>query len=163
MCFTTIYNLDHSTAYFVNRTWSRPLSTGTYPSPKACAVMVLHPRQDCLLLFGGWTHPRSVSKYCCASNFKLHKLNYNLIIIKLKHYLILRYLDLILLNFPQSVPPPSVVETVQRAPPLRHLRSPLDARRPILRREASSHGRPLRHRPQQVITLINRSGLSNVS
>ena len=50
--FNDLWRLD-----LTDRTWSRPLSTGTYPSPKACAVMVLHPRQDCLLLFGGWTHP----------------------------------------------------------------------------------------------------------
>ena len=38
-----------------SRTWQRPLSTGTYPSPKACASLVI--QDDSLILFGGWTHP----------------------------------------------------------------------------------------------------------
>ena len=49
-----------------NRTWRRPLSTGTYPSPKACASLVLH--QDTLILFGGWTHP---SLYPLHQSWKL--------------------------------------------------------------------------------------------
>ena len=60
--FFSCSQIKHHLNYFVDRTWSRPLSTGTYPSPKACSVMVLHPRHNCLLLFGGWTHPRSVRK-----------------------------------------------------------------------------------------------------
>ncbi len=50
--FNDLWRLDLTT-----RTWSRPMSTGTYPSPKACAVMVLHESSNSLLLFGGWTHP----------------------------------------------------------------------------------------------------------
>ena len=68
--FNDLWRMDLTT-----RTWERPLATGTYPSPKvslilnisrtiftlidiqACAVMVLHEPSNCLLLFGGWTHP----------------------------------------------------------------------------------------------------------
>ncbi|XP_063849424.1 F-box only protein 42-like [Scylla paramamosain] len=35
--------------------WTRLLTTGTYPSPKAYASMVTW--NKCLVLFGGWTHP----------------------------------------------------------------------------------------------------------
>lgn len=35
--------------------WVRPLATGTYPSPKACASLVVY--NDSLILFGGWSHP----------------------------------------------------------------------------------------------------------
>lgn len=35
--------------------WSRPLATGTYPSPKGSASMVAW--QDKLVLFGGWRYP----------------------------------------------------------------------------------------------------------
>lgn len=35
--------------------WTRLLTTGTYPSPKAYASMVTW--NNCLVLFGGWTHP----------------------------------------------------------------------------------------------------------
>ena len=49
-----------------NRTWRRPLSTGTYPSPKACASLVLH--NNTLILFGGWTHP---SLYPLHQSWKL--------------------------------------------------------------------------------------------
>lgn len=38
------------------RTWSRPMATGNYPSPKACATLV-KAETNKLLLFGGWTHP----------------------------------------------------------------------------------------------------------
>ncbi|XP_055953761.1 F-box only protein 42-like isoform X2 [Argiope bruennichi] len=37
-----------------SRCWIRPLATGTYPPPKACATLVSH--SDNLVLFGGWTH-----------------------------------------------------------------------------------------------------------
>lgn len=37
------------------RQWVRPLATGNYPSPKACASMVVY--KDSLVLFGGWSHP----------------------------------------------------------------------------------------------------------
>jgi F-box protein 42 len=48
------------------RTWARPLSVGAYPSPKACATLVLH--RNCLVLFGGWTHP---SLYPLHQSWKL--------------------------------------------------------------------------------------------
>ena len=31
------------------------LHTGTYPSPKACASLVVY--KESLILFGGWSHP----------------------------------------------------------------------------------------------------------
>ena len=49
-----------------SRTWQRPLSTGTYPSPKACASLVIHDQR--LILFGGWTHP---SLYPLHQSWKL--------------------------------------------------------------------------------------------
>ena len=49
-----------------SRTWQRPLSTGTYPSPKACASMLIHDQK--LILFGGWTHP---SLYPLHQSWKL--------------------------------------------------------------------------------------------
>ena len=49
-----------------SRTWQRPLSTGTYPSPKACASLVIH--EERLVLFGGWTHP---SLYPLHQSWKL--------------------------------------------------------------------------------------------
>ena len=48
--FNDLWRLD-----LTSRTWQRPLSTGTYPSPKACSVLVKH--RSKLILFGGWTHP----------------------------------------------------------------------------------------------------------
>uniref|UniRef100_T1JLR5 F-box domain-containing protein n=1 Tax=Strigamia maritima TaxID=126957 RepID=T1JLR5_STRMM len=48
--FNDLWRLD-----LANREWIRPLATGTYPSPKACATMVVY--DDNLVLFGGWTHP----------------------------------------------------------------------------------------------------------
>jgi F-box protein 42 len=39
---------------------------GTYPSPKACSSLVVY--EDCLLLFGGWTHP---SPYPLHQSWKL--------------------------------------------------------------------------------------------
>lgn len=47
--FNDLWRLDLGT-----RTWIRPLATGTYPPPKACASMVCY--SDSLILFGGWTH-----------------------------------------------------------------------------------------------------------
>lgn len=47
--FNDLWRLDLAT-----RTWIRPLATGTYPPPKACATLVCH--EDNLILFGGWTH-----------------------------------------------------------------------------------------------------------
>lgn len=48
--FNDLWRLD-----LASRRWIRPLSMGTYPSPKACATMVSY--KDMLILFGGWTHP----------------------------------------------------------------------------------------------------------
>lgn len=42
------YDLD-------TRQWHRPLSTGVYPTPKACATLAAH--GDRLIVFGGWRHP----------------------------------------------------------------------------------------------------------
>ncbi|KAG8197516.1 hypothetical protein JTE90_007254 [Oedothorax gibbosus] len=47
--FNDLWRLDLGT-----RCWIRPLATGTYPPPKACATLVGH--SDNLILFGGWTH-----------------------------------------------------------------------------------------------------------
>ncbi|KAH9513582.1 F-box only protein 42 [Bulinus truncatus] len=38
-----------------SRQWIRPVAMGTYPSPKACATMVVY--RGNLVLFGGWSHP----------------------------------------------------------------------------------------------------------
>ena len=59
--FNDLWELSLST-----RTWRRPLSMGAYPSPKACASMVRF--GDCLVLFGGWTHP---SLYPLHQSWKL--------------------------------------------------------------------------------------------
>ena len=59
--FNDLWELNLST-----RTWRRPLSMGTYPSPKACASMVKW--EDKLILFGGWTHP---SLYPLHQSWKL--------------------------------------------------------------------------------------------
>jgi F-box protein 42 len=48
--FNDLWRLDLTT-----RRWYRPLATGTYPSPKACSVLVKYGKK--LILFGGWTHP----------------------------------------------------------------------------------------------------------
>lgn len=59
--FNDLWTLDLST-----RTWARPVAMGTYPSPKACSSLAVY--QDCLLLFGGWTHP---SLYPLHQSWKL--------------------------------------------------------------------------------------------
>ncbi|XP_017767920.1 PREDICTED: F-box only protein 42 [Nicrophorus vespilloides] len=48
--FNDLWRLDLS-----KRQWVRPLTMGTYPSPKACSTMVCY--KDTLVLFGGWTYP----------------------------------------------------------------------------------------------------------
>ena len=48
--FNDLWRLDLTT-----RRWHRPIATGTYPSPKACSVLVKYKNK--LILFGGWTHP----------------------------------------------------------------------------------------------------------
>lgn len=47
--FNDLWRFDLS-----NRTWIRPIATGTFPSPKACASLVEY--KNNLILFGGWTH-----------------------------------------------------------------------------------------------------------
>lgn len=48
--FNDLWQLDLST-----RKWSRIITIGTYPTPKALATMVHY--EGMLVLFGGWTHP----------------------------------------------------------------------------------------------------------
>lgn len=48
--FNDMWRLDLN-----KRQWVRPLTMGTYPSPKACASLVCY--KEALILFGGWTHP----------------------------------------------------------------------------------------------------------
>ncbi|KAF4518011.1 hypothetical protein B566_EDAN009244 [Ephemera danica] len=48
--FNDLWRLD-----LTKRIWVRPLTMGTYPSPKACASLVYY--KDSLILFGGWSHP----------------------------------------------------------------------------------------------------------
>lgn len=47
--FNDLWRFDLS-----SRTWIRPIATGTFPSPKACASLVEYNNK--LILFGGWTH-----------------------------------------------------------------------------------------------------------
>ena len=49
--FNDLWRLDPTT-----REWSKPLATGAYPSPKACATFVKSKPGE-LILFGGWSHP----------------------------------------------------------------------------------------------------------
>lgn len=48
--FNDLWRFDLS-----KREWIRPLSMGTYPTPKACASIVCY--KNSLILFGGWRHP----------------------------------------------------------------------------------------------------------
>ncbi|KAK3921059.1 F-box only protein 42 [Frankliniella fusca] len=48
--FNDLWRLDLN-----KRQWVRPLTMGTYPSPKSCATMVQY--KDALIVFGGWTLP----------------------------------------------------------------------------------------------------------
>ncbi|XP_014469024.1 PREDICTED: F-box only protein 42 [Dinoponera quadriceps] len=48
--FNDLWRLDLDT-----RTWVRPVSLGSYPSPKACATMLYY--QKSFILFGGWSYP----------------------------------------------------------------------------------------------------------
>ena len=50
--FNDLWKLNLST-----RSWVRPLPTGSYPSPKACATLVTY--KDSLILYGGWTQSSS--------------------------------------------------------------------------------------------------------
>ncbi|ENN79542.1 hypothetical protein HUJ04_005725 [Dendroctonus ponderosae] len=50
--FNDLWKLDLNT-----RMWIRPITTGAYPSPKACSTLVQY--KEMLILFGGWTYPPS--------------------------------------------------------------------------------------------------------
>ena len=50
--FNDLWKLNLTT-----RSWVRPLPTGSYPSPKACATLVCY--KDSLILYGGWTQSSS--------------------------------------------------------------------------------------------------------
>lgn len=54
--FNDLWRFDLS-----SRQWVRPISMGTYPSPKACATMVCY--NNSLILFGGWRHPSAFPPY----------------------------------------------------------------------------------------------------
>lgn len=54
--FNDLWRFDLS-----KRQWIRPLSMGTYPSPKASATMVCH--KNNLILFGGWRYPSAYPPY----------------------------------------------------------------------------------------------------
>lgn len=55
--FNDLWRLDLDT-----RTWVRPITLGSYPSPKASATMLYYKKS--FILFGGWSHP---------SRFPLHQ------------------------------------------------------------------------------------------
>ncbi|KAL5014433.1 hypothetical protein ScPMuIL_008703 [Solemya velum] len=64
--FNDLWRFDLST-----RQWIRPLAMGTYPSPKACASMVVY--RESLVLFGGWSHPTPYPLHQAARFFsELH-------------------------------------------------------------------------------------------
>ncbi|GFS20978.1 F-box only protein 42 [Elysia marginata] len=48
--FNDLWSFD-----LTHRKWVRPVAMGTYPSPKACATMVVYDGN--LVLYGGWSHP----------------------------------------------------------------------------------------------------------
>ncbi|GFN75899.1 F-box only protein 42 [Plakobranchus ocellatus] len=48
--FNDLWSFD-----LTHRRWIRPVAMGTYPSPKACATMVVYDGN--LVLYGGWSHP----------------------------------------------------------------------------------------------------------
>ncbi|RMZ95147.1 F-box only 42, partial [Brachionus plicatilis] len=50
--YNDLWALDLNT-----KIWSRPLTSGNYPSPKAAATMTVH--QNSLILYGGYSHPYS--------------------------------------------------------------------------------------------------------
>ncbi|KAJ1520014.1 hypothetical protein ONE63_004244 [Megalurothrips usitatus] len=54
--FNDLWRLDLN-----KRQWVRPLTMGTYPSPKSCASMVEY--KDALIVFGGWTQPSPYPLY----------------------------------------------------------------------------------------------------
>ncbi len=60
--YNDLWRLDATT-----REWYRPVSSGTPPSPKACATLVIS-RPGELMLFGGWSHP---SRYPLHQSWRL--------------------------------------------------------------------------------------------
>ncbi|XP_046421538.1 F-box only protein 42 [Neodiprion fabricii] len=59
--FNDLWRLDLDT-----RKWVRPITMGSYPSPKACTTMLYYKKN--LILFGGWSHP---SPYPLHQQWKL--------------------------------------------------------------------------------------------
>ncbi|XP_001602114.1 F-box only protein 42 [Nasonia vitripennis] len=59
--FNDLWKLDLDT-----RKWVRPITMGSYPSPKACATMLYYKKS--FILFGGWSHP---SPYPLHQQWKL--------------------------------------------------------------------------------------------
>lgn len=61
--FNDLWKLNLSTM-----SWDRPVPTGSYPSPKACATLVLY--KDSLVLYGGWTQstPSPLHQVCHLFN-----------------------------------------------------------------------------------------------
>jgi F-box protein 42 len=67
--FNDLWKFDLS-----SREWIRPISMGSYPSPKAYATMVGY--KDTLILLGGWRHSSAHSPYQTCSLFEeLHIYN----------------------------------------------------------------------------------------
>ena len=67
--FNDLWRLDLAT-----RQWIRPVAMGAYPSPKACATMVVY--NGNLILFGGWSHPIPYPLHQSAHYFsELHVYN----------------------------------------------------------------------------------------
>lgn len=64
--FNDLWKLNLST-----RTWVRPLPTGSYPSPKACATLVCY--KDSLILYGGWTQSSSSPLHQVIFKINMHK------------------------------------------------------------------------------------------
>ena len=54
--FNDLWKLDLDT-----RKWIRPITMGSYPSPKACATMLYYKKS--FILFGGWSHPSPYPVY----------------------------------------------------------------------------------------------------
>ncbi|KAI4502377.1 hypothetical protein M0802_002289 [Mischocyttarus mexicanus] len=59
--FNDLWRLDLDT-----RTWIRPITMGSYPSPKACATMLYYKKN--FILYGGWSYP---SRYPLHQQWKL--------------------------------------------------------------------------------------------
>uniref|UniRef100_U5EVF4 Putative f-box only protein 42 n=1 Tax=Corethrella appendiculata TaxID=1370023 RepID=U5EVF4_9DIPT len=63
--FNDLWRFDLS-----KREWIRPVSMGSYPSPKAGATLVVH--GDSLILFGGWRHSMNPPFQMCTLFDELH-------------------------------------------------------------------------------------------